>query len=630
MKKFKHLSIALMAAAMGLSSCSLLDLITGKGVVSIEVTAKIKNVYECSSPFKVEANVEVKKDTDKSVTWSSSNEKVAKVSDKGIVTPLKVGKVEITATSTHDTSKSGSIKIDVLPAGEHKQLIAEGFDYSAKFPEKEVNKFAGVNMPSFEAPEGFYYKEEYSEKYKYYFYSVYFEYTEDNYNSFEEAVDATDLFYFEQNYILYSFDCYLDPTQVVEMDFATYDISDEDAEDYEYVFALTYYHTEDIWYSSVDTTDTAWPEDLIDELAFFNATDLPFVALGEEYEFEYDSDYEELVIADYCCDYTKLESYGQELDNASYESHMNEYGVVYYTKVIDEYTYACVVFGFDGMYGNTITLSYLPREINYYPKTKVDTFVSETIGSVWSVLEYTQTEGGVYTYEEHANDGYWARVSIKGCTEAECEAYVYSLVTYGYEVASSSEKKYGYTVATLVKDKIVVQAVIEFDSHESSNEEITEMLSYYGTYSQLTPAQVEALSDEQHAHYELVMDQYDEYCENAYYFDEYYFTVYDYTKVEAAYLTIWENEDTVGKEAGLYVENESANLTVGGEPYQITYYFFEMEAQAVTFTSSDESVLTVTSEGVVTAVAAGEATVTVKSSDESVEAVVTITVSAAE
>ena len=44
----------------------------------------------------------------------------------------------------------------------------------------------------------------------------------------------------------------------------------------------------------------------------------------------------------------------------------------------------------------------------------------------------------------------------------------------------------------------------------------------------------------------------------------------------------------------------------------------------------DESVLIVTSEGLVTAFAAGEATVTVKSSDESVEAVVTVTVSAAE
>ena len=626
MKKFKHLSLVLMASALGLSSCSVLDFFTGKGVVSVEISSKIKNVYDCSDPFKLKAEVEVKKDTDKSVTWSSSDEKVAKVDKKGVVTPIKPGKVEITATSVYDTKKSDSLKITVLEGGEHKSLILEGYDYSANFPEKEVNEFAGIALPTFETKEGFYFKKNYNSEYKYYTFDVYFDMTNANADAFDDAVSASNLYHFLYSTGFFYMDCFMDPDLKVELDIDYGDISDEEADEPEYMFCITYYHTEDIWYSAADTTDTEWNDDVVEELTYLGV-DLPFVKLGEDYTCEYDSDYEELAIYDGSCDYKKLENYGQTLEDNLYVKHTDEDEGDYYTKQIDTYTDACVRFEFNGNGGNTILVSHLPREIDFYPSDKVDSFVSDTIQSIWEVPHYTQTVSGTYKYEEHANDGYWARVTIEGCSEAECLNYVNTVVAAGFEMIEegSSSRVAGGSVVSLQKDKIYLQAVINFGSHESTESEIEEMLSYYEVYSQYSDDQIEALSDEDRAHYDLVMDEYDEYDMNGSWFDEYYFTVYDYDIVESATLTLWQSEDSIGKDPGIYAESESVTLTIG-DTHQIEYKFFEMLSQEVTFTSSNESVITVDSTGIVNTLAAGKATVTVKTLDEQSQCEITFNV----
>ena len=53
--------------------------------------------------------------TDKSVEWSSSNESVATIDAKGLVTAIAVGEAIITATTTDGTNLSASCKVTVVP-----------------------------------------------------------------------------------------------------------------------------------------------------------------------------------------------------------------------------------------------------------------------------------------------------------------------------------------------------------------------------------------------------------------------------------------------------------------------------------------------------------------------------------
>ncbi|MDE6050010.1 MAG: Ig-like domain-containing protein, partial [Paramuribaculum sp.] len=55
--------------------------------------------------------------TDKSVTWSSSDEDVATVSASGFVTAIKPGKATITATTANGLTASCEVTVTAKPAG---------------------------------------------------------------------------------------------------------------------------------------------------------------------------------------------------------------------------------------------------------------------------------------------------------------------------------------------------------------------------------------------------------------------------------------------------------------------------------------------------------------------------------
>ena len=151
MKKFKLAALALLASAFGLASCDLpefiqvpvdwanekivdpiKDLIPGgkdkeeqedKGedegekaeVVSVKVSGLPEDIDDETAPFQLSAEVEVKGDASKDVTWSSSDTSVATVDANGKVTLTGAeGKVTISAASVADPSKVGSVEFEVF------------------------------------------------------------------------------------------------------------------------------------------------------------------------------------------------------------------------------------------------------------------------------------------------------------------------------------------------------------------------------------------------------------------------------------------------------------------------------------------------------------------------------------
>jgi len=150
MKKFKLVALALLASAFGLTSCDLpefiqvpvdwtnekiidpiKDLIPGgekeekedKGedegekaeVVSVKISGLPEDIDDETAPFQLSAEVEVKGDASKDVTWSSSDTAVATVDANGKVTLTGAeGAVTISAASVADPSKVGSVEFEVF------------------------------------------------------------------------------------------------------------------------------------------------------------------------------------------------------------------------------------------------------------------------------------------------------------------------------------------------------------------------------------------------------------------------------------------------------------------------------------------------------------------------------------
>lgn len=82
-------------------------------VVSVTVSGAPSSVTDETAPFQLSADVVVENDASKEVTWKSSDQSVATVSESGLVTPKAAGSVTITATSKVDSSKSGSVTLAV-------------------------------------------------------------------------------------------------------------------------------------------------------------------------------------------------------------------------------------------------------------------------------------------------------------------------------------------------------------------------------------------------------------------------------------------------------------------------------------------------------------------------------------
>ena len=120
MKKFFSLLIVLLAMFLLISCGEEQDVKpTGVSITATNSTLEIGNYVDLKA-------VVAPKGAKQSVTWSSSNEEIASVSDKGRVTGKALGEVVITATSTEEKGVKGSITLTVVEkqeGGDDKVLV---------------------------------------------------------------------------------------------------------------------------------------------------------------------------------------------------------------------------------------------------------------------------------------------------------------------------------------------------------------------------------------------------------------------------------------------------------------------------------------------------------------------------
>ena len=549
----------------------------------------------------------------------AKDDSIASVNSNGELSTHSVGSVTITATSKYDSSKSGSATIEIIDAGLHPELVTEyEYEYSKSWPGEEVDTFAGMSVVSHEDSNGFYYAEtketviDLSDigwgifRIPGYF-EVFCEATEANYYGYQYALEDEGYFY----YTRYdssgdASDCFLDATQTLDVEFSVVSLDEAGKEQ---LVGFTFYHALDQFESAEETTDSAWNEtvsEYLTELGF----EVPFVKLGASYTAEYSEDYGILYIYDYSVDFHKLDAYGEVLAEAGFNPELREDGVAY-VKSLDAYTNEVIHIYFDS-YGNNIEVSKELVELDYYPENEINTFVGNH-GSVFTVPGYTPAEGNYFTYElsqVEPKEGLVfdaAIASIYGASEEELLAFPGAFD--GYELVESKVHANGMTYAVLQKGKVIVTLVIEFEAHQASAAELAAFVELYAPYASLTEEDIEAMSDDEYAEYLAFFEDH--------YYEIYYYEMYegkttiafDYSIVESGYVMVYVDDHYI-EEPGVFIYDDEATVAPG-EELELKPQFYEMEPVELSYASSDESVATVSSEGVVTGVLEGDATITV-------------------
>lgn len=101
-------------------------------VTEIKIKEDINNI-KIGESKKLEANIEPNNATDKTITWKTSDESIAKISNTGEIIGKKEGAVEITASSSN--GKTSTIKINV----EKEKNIAEENKNNNNISENKTN-----------------------------------------------------------------------------------------------------------------------------------------------------------------------------------------------------------------------------------------------------------------------------------------------------------------------------------------------------------------------------------------------------------------------------------------------------------------------------------------------------------
>ena len=130
-KKFLLLATCLLFTAPLISGCN-------QGGTSSSETTKVESPYQIkitaigNTTIRVSQTLQLRSSvtgtTQKDVSWSSSDETLATVSDKGLVTALKAGEVEIKATLDIDVNCVETIKIKIEAAEMPTNLEIKGYD----------------------------------------------------------------------------------------------------------------------------------------------------------------------------------------------------------------------------------------------------------------------------------------------------------------------------------------------------------------------------------------------------------------------------------------------------------------------------------------------------------------------
>lgn len=136
-KAKKNGRVTITARIKGTKKKAVCKIIVGTPVSSVKFSVKSKNLYK-GKYYTLKAKISPSKATTKSVSYASSNKKIASVNSSGKVKALSAGTAKITATTKDGTGKKASYTVRVLNPEKPNNTTV----YAEKItvPEEEKNK----------------------------------------------------------------------------------------------------------------------------------------------------------------------------------------------------------------------------------------------------------------------------------------------------------------------------------------------------------------------------------------------------------------------------------------------------------------------------------------------------------
>ena len=416
------------------------------------------------------------------------NQVIATVSSTGLVTLKSEGSVTITATSTADSTKSASVTFSVVDTGFDESFLEYGYTYSKVFPVDVIKEFLGEGSYKIVEPQslvgGCYY--------------CVFEEDEEGPACIEIVVDGIIYETYAQQLLKAGFDKVyntstgieaVDPTKLYTL--AVGCNYDEDTYEELAPTYLDFYKSSDVWEPDTLTEDESWnPAHYSADSEGYEAVIesylkyVPFVKMGASYEINFvdnsliralleafgmdSSDYpDEFYICDYCLNDSVFDGYGTTLEKAGFKKYSDEYGDYYeLVEGID----SVILYTMFGEGGNTIYVEKGPAILDAWPTETVNSFVTDTLGSKYSLPAYDKSENALFSMSinsEEYEDGpfTYAEIDVSDVALSEAESYFADLEQEGFKVVhtESSETEYGSWDATKGKIELLAYFIEDYD-----------------------------------------------------------------------------------------------------------------------------------------------------------------------
>lgn len=109
---------------------------------TVQITAIGQTTISVSNTLQLRSSVSGTNEKD--VTWSSSDETIATVSDRGVVTGIGAGTATITATLNIDSNAKATIEVTVLEAADPTSIQIEGIEEGVKWVGDSATLTIGV------------------------------------------------------------------------------------------------------------------------------------------------------------------------------------------------------------------------------------------------------------------------------------------------------------------------------------------------------------------------------------------------------------------------------------------------------------------------------------------------------